>query len=154
LGYRRLISLSHFPYELPGKEPHEIPVSDWLCRQGVAKVVAQEKAENLDQLHKKITALGAEKVKTMVLDIFEQLLEGGCRAMDIAGRYGLDKVTFSRFAGTQWALRDDICAGQIPVLWKNTARMLACDDRFVEAAKQSGLWDRIKLVNQSQEKHQ
>ena len=135
-----------FQYEIFGKENCKNPVSYELCREGVGKLVAQEKSEIPDQLHYKIAELGPERIRNMVLEIFEKLLPKKCQARDIANSYGLDKITFSRFAGTKWANSDSINPLRVPVLWRNTAGMLASDDKFVEAAKNSGLWDRIRAV--------
>ena len=144
LGRKRLVSLCTFQPEVSGIEYYESPVSDELPNQGLAEMVSQEKSERIDQLNHKIAGIGAERLKQMILEIFEELLSGRCQARDIALRYGLDKVTFSRFAGTRWSNSDNITT--VPVLWKNTASILAADDRFVEAAKNSGLWDRIRMI--------
>ena len=141
-----MISLDCFPYEIPGKEHFGSSVSDEMPRQGLAEIVSQEKSESIDQLHYKIAELGPVRIKRMVLEIFDQLLGGKCRAKEIACKYGLDKVTFSRFAGTKWSNSDTVNPSRVPVLWKNTAGILASDDRFVQAAKNSGLWDKIRAI--------
>lgn len=146
LGRRKLISLQSCRAPIPDRSDYGNPVSESLSSDGLAELVSREKSEIIDTLNRKIASLGAEKLKHLINDIFENILTGRSKAADIACKYGIDKVTFSRFAGTKWASRQDFDPAAVPVLWKNTAGILAADDRFVEAAKSAGIWQRIEKI--------
>lgn len=108
---------------------------------GLGKTIAGEKAGCLLEQRPAIQALGAARLEEMVVRIFDALADGCYVDGEIAGAYGLSKATFSRFAGSQWSLD-----GGIPDLWKNTAKVLAAHDEFVEAARDAGVWDRVVAV--------
>ncbi len=146
LGRRKLISLDSCKALIPDKRDYQNPVTESLSADGLAGLVSQEKSETINTLNYKIASLGTDRLKHLITDIFENILTGKSQDGQIACKYDIDKVTFSRFAGTKWSNRDKFDAGTIPVLWKNTAGVLACDDRFVEAAKNAGLWQRIQKI--------
>jgi hypothetical protein len=108
--------------------------------QGLARTVAEEKAENIDHQRPAIQALGKERLRQLVLGVFESVANGESCAKDLADAYGLRAPSFTRFAGRRWSRGEEgIAARQPPDLWKNAARLLAHHRAFVEAADKVGL---------------
>lgn len=98
----------------------------------LAEAVADEKADSIEEQRTTIRNLGQETLRKVIHEIFDALADGGLSNGDIARRVGLDKVTFSRFAGTRWGARTSV-----PDLWANTAQVLAHSPDFVAAARPS-----------------
>ncbi len=111
-----------------------------IAVQGLAKVVADEKAHAISQQRPAIRVLGRLPLRQLIMRIFEDLLEGSYRDGALARTFGLSKATFSRFAGSRW----QVCSGDaIPDLWANTAAVLAQHSRFVQVAKEAGVWPQV-----------
>lgn len=119
--------------------------SAWLEREatvhGLAKIVADEKAQNISRQRPAIRAIGRRPLKKMILRIFDDLSRDQYEEGKLARAFGLSKATFSRFAGSQWGSGD---SGRIPDLWANTAQTLAAHRPFVEAAQEAGIWQRVQ----------
>jgi hypothetical protein len=115
-------------------------IEEEIFNQGLARTVAQEKAENLDGQRPAIRALGKDKLEELICQVFKGLSNDTCPAKDLARAFHLTPVTFSRFAGSQWMTgkRRDPSA-QLPDLWQNTARILANHSGFRQAAGRAGL---------------
>jgi len=116
-----------------------------ITAKGLAKVIADEKANNIDKLRPKIRALGEKKLKELIFHIFTDLSRGDYKESEVAGLFGLNKSTFSRFAGSKWILNS---SGQIPDLWLNTAHTIANYPPFMAAAREAGngVEDRIRAI--------
>jgi hypothetical protein len=84
----------------------------------LAPLVADEKAEKIDEQRRAIRALGPERLRELVLDIFTHAEGDGHVPSLIAARHGIDPATFSRFAGR-------FRPGVIPDLWRNVATLAA-----------------------------
>jgi hypothetical protein len=111
---------------------------------GLAAAVADEKAENIDIQRPAIRTLGREKLKKMIMQIFEAISEDRFEAQKIAERFGLSGATFSRFASNHWHHEDKPDFSTVPDLWSNTAHVLAGNNDFIETAGAAGLLGRIK----------
>jgi len=108
--------------------------------QGLARTVADEKAQNIDHQRPAIQALGKEKLRRLVLGVFDSVANGESCAKDLADAYGLSYPTFSRFAGSRWNRPEGgATAREPPDLWTNTARVLSLHSGFIEAADKAGL---------------
>ena len=79
-------------------------------------------------------------LRNKIHQIFALLAEEELADGDIAGQVGMDKVTYSRFAGTRWGARTSI-----PDLWANTAHVLASNPDFVGAARR-GVRARVEEI--------
>jgi len=108
--------------------------------QELAETVANEKVDCIEEQRNTIRHMGPESLRYVIHHIFSILSEGGVSDGQIARQIGLDKVTYSRFAGTRWGGRNSI-----PDLWANTAHMLALNPDFACIARQ-GLRDRIEQI--------
>jgi len=118
-----------------------------ISTHGLAGFVAEEKAENITDQRPTIRALGPGRLKKLIMTVFDSLAEDRFNAERIAMDHDLSKATFSRFAGSRWASDDDISDDRdIPDLWRNTAHVLAGHEDFVAAARQAGVWDRVRRV--------
>lgn len=109
---------------------------------GLARAVADEKAANVEAQRAAIRALGSDKLRGLVLEVFDQLTSGTYSGQAIAKRYGLSPPTFSRFAGftaTSWEEAGDNGPHRIPDLWANTAYVLSMDPVFMEVVEEMGL---------------
>jgi len=114
---------------------------------GLARAVAKEKADCLDELRPSVRAIGASRVHDLVVRIFEELADGSHEPRQVASDFGLSQPTLSRFAGTRWARDTDRPEdATIPDLWRNTAQVIASHPEFIEAASDSGTWSRIASI--------
>jgi hypothetical protein len=109
----------------------------------LARFVADEKSADIENQRRSIKNLGAERLKQLVLRIFEDLDAGTFQDHRIAEDFGLSKSTFSRFAGSQWRTSR---ADNIPDLWLNTAQVLSTRPEFKEAAVEAGVWGEVEKV--------
>lgn len=116
--------------------------------EGLAAAVAWEKSESIAAQRPAIRRLGKEKLRQLVVEIFEELSRGTYSESLLARKFGLSKATFSRFAGSQWTERENN-GSSIPDLWANTANTLAAHSDYVEAAKEAGVWSSVeKLITE------
>ena len=114
-----------------------------LQAHGLAKVVADEKAANIDLQRPAIRALGKLQLKQLILRIFENLAQEAYEEKRLADVFGISRTTFTRFAGSRW---EAALARRVPDLWANTAQTLATHGPFMEAAQEAGVWDNVELV--------
>jgi hypothetical protein len=110
----------------------------------LAANVAQEKVYNIKSQRPAIRALGARRLKTMILTIFEDLSTEDYSQQKIARRFGLSIATFSRFAGRDWTKKDTI--EFVPDLWSNTAKVIARNPVFKDFALKAGVFKTIGQV--------
>jgi hypothetical protein len=145
-------------YEMNGKiknfpaKPNHLHsiIEEEISTKGLARVVANEKADNIERQRPAIRHLGVQRLKDMILGVFEGLACGGYEAVSFVGKFGLSKATFSRFAGCKWANNDNGTANFVPDLWRNTAHILASNSCFVQMAQESGVWKRVCQVLNSE----
>ena len=129
----------------PGSDPVSSMMEEQVTVDGLAKAVADEKAENIEHQRRTIQLLGKERLKKLIHSIFNALARGEYVEHRIAASYGLSPATFSRFAGAHWNKnRDDISS--VPVLWSNVAHTLAGHLKFVMAAKKAGVLKRVRGI--------
>lgn len=95
----------------------------------LAEAVADEKADSIEEQRTTIRYLGVRRLRDVIHRIFALLAEEMTDG-DIARQVGLDKVTYSRFAGRRWGAR-----ASIPDLWANTAHVLASNPEFAGVAR-------------------
>jgi hypothetical protein len=108
----------------------------------IPKIVADEKAMNIQKQRRSIRVLGQEKLKQLILRVFQDISHDDYNDGKIARYFGLSKATFSRFAGSRWKASNK----RIPDLWLNTAQVLSTHPDFKEAAKQAGVWEQVEIV--------
>lgn len=132
------VAVRRCPEALPGAvAEREVNV------HGLASVVAEEKAANIDSQRPAVRALGKSRLKQLIQRVFEELSEEAYEEKRIADTFGLSRATFSRFAGSRWKTGS---SGEIPDLWANTAQTLAGHGRFVEAAEEAGVWSDVQRI--------
>lgn len=114
----------------------------------LAQAVADEKASHPTQVRPSIRKLGPDKIRKMILEVFENLVDGQRTDQQIADRFGISKATFSRFAGRSWSNRPPPEGPllEIPDLFRNTAQVLASTPAFAEIAKDTSAWSVIGEV--------
>ena len=110
----------------------------------LAANVAQEKAGAIDSQRPAIRALGAGRLKEMILAIFEDLAAENYSQKDIARKFGLSTGTLSRFAGQDWGKKDGLEV--VPDLWANTANVIAKNKVFEEFAVEAGVGETIHQI--------
>jgi hypothetical protein len=108
----------------------------------LAIVVADEKARNIHEQRRSIRNLGEEKLKHLILRIFEDIKYDDYQDKEIAIDFGLSKATFSRFAGSDWAKTKST----IPDLWLNTAKVLTQHDGFKQIALKAGYLKEVETT--------
>ena len=111
----------------------------------LGKVVADEKAKNIDQLRRSIRNLGKKKLKRMIKRIFKDLSREEHEDGKVAKDFGLSKATFSRFAGSRWTETKS----PIPDLWLNTAKVLSKHKIFEKVAIQTGYLEMAKTISET-----
>jgi hypothetical protein len=111
----------------------------------LGQIVADEKAENIDQLRRSIRNLGKKKLKRMIKQIFEDINSQEYEDGKIAKKFGLSNATFSRFAGSRWP----VSKSTIPDLWVNTAKVLSKHEIFKEVAMKTGYFDMTKTISET-----
>lgn len=116
-------------------------LDDEISVHGLARVVADEKTENIQKQRWAIRALGKTALRRLILNIFEDLCEDGYEEKRLAKQFGLSEPTFSRFAGGRWRTGT---TARPPDLWVNVAHTLSNHAAFVEAAKQAGVWPQVR----------
>jgi hypothetical protein len=94
-----LISTSDKDYLLNTELCSASDATDDRFGTSLAQKVAREKADNIDLLRPTIGRLGKEKLKKLILRIFEDISQGELKDGKVAKEFGLSKATFSRFAG-------------------------------------------------------
>jgi hypothetical protein len=116
---------------------------------GLAQTVAEDKADNIDCQRRAIKVLGKERLRQLVLGVFESVVNSESRANELAETFGLSPATLSRFAGSQWNRGEaGVTKREPPDLWKNAARLLAHHTGFVEAADKAGLLNRPRQTTE------
>jgi len=151
LARRRILSLDQLQERgvHPGTETIAAPETwaEEVSTTGLADVVAEEKAENIDEQRPSIRSLGASRLRELIRAVFESLTEDRYHAERMAAEFGLSKATFSRFAGCNWRQEGDNAAtNHPPDLLRNTAHVLASHEDFVALAREAGVWGRVREV--------
>jgi hypothetical protein len=133
-----IASLKNSVAPLWSKKDEELGIS-------LGKVVADEKAENIDQLRRSIRNLGKTKLKRMIKRIFNDVNNQKYEDGKVAKDFGLSKATFSRFAGSRWTKTES----PIPDLWLNTAKVLSQHKIFKEVAMQTGYLKMVENISET-----
>jgi hypothetical protein len=107
----------------------------------LGETVAEEKAERIHDLRASIQVLGPTRLRQLIVHIFRRLADGEYDQKELAAAYNLKEPTLSRFAGRKW---DGFF--NVPDLWVNTAKVLAGNDSYVEAAIEAGVWDAVSAI--------
>jgi len=148
----RLEMGSFFSLEEPGgqaalrakcAEDQPVLFTEGPALEHLDQIVAQEKADNIERQRPAIRTLGIERLKAMVLRVFDDLMHGRYIDGEIAKEFGVSKASFSRCAGSQGS-RDSTTA--IPDLWANTAQVLSSFAPFVEAARKVGVLETVNAI--------
>ena len=95
------------------------------------EVVAVEKSDNIEKQRPAIKALGKEKLKQLILCIFDEIRDTDYSDGKLAQDFGVSKSTLSRFAGSHWNEKKN----SLPDLWRNTAKILSENRAFEEMAR-------------------
>jgi hypothetical protein len=113
----------------------------------LADMVAEGKVRGIQRQRPAIQALGADRLRQLICQVFDDLAAGSYEPVRMAGLFGLSKATMSRFAGSRWSDRPPKALPMsVPDLWRNTAKTLAADDRFMSVVRSVGLAGRIEKV--------
>jgi len=113
--------------------------------ESLAIMLANEKAEHVQDQRRAIRKLGEEGVRWLVVRILGSLALSDYRAKEVAREFGLSQATLSRFAGTRWGQGlggpDSV---QVPGLWRNLAHLLAREPEFLAAAIEARVLRRLR----------
>lgn len=130
-----------------GEPPDLMAIEEQITVTGLANVVAEEKAEKIHAQRPAIQALGRVRLKSLIHRIFDDLSDGRYEEKAIAEAFGMNRSTFSRFAGSRWRSCPD---SPPPDLWTNVAHTLSNHAAFVELAEAAGVLDPVlKVANRS-----
>jgi hypothetical protein len=113
----------------------------------LAETVAEGKVRRIRRQRPAIQALGADRLRRLIHLVFDDLAAERYEPARMADHFGLSKATMSRFAGSRWSDRSqEALQMSVPDLWRNTAKTLAADDRFMSVVRSVGLAGRIEKV--------
>lgn len=150
LGMGRHVSLDECEHtdRLPPMSPDEMAglLESEVALRGLADVVAEEKADNVQMQRPSIRRLGPDRLKQFVLRVFEDLGSECYEEHLVAQEFGLSRSAVSRFAGSRWYRTRN---SHPPDLWRNVAHTLAASDTFAQAAQEAGVWDSIAGITGS-----
>jgi hypothetical protein len=108
--------------------------------EDVVEALAAEKAERKAELSPGFRRLPDATLKQLIHDVCDSLMRDGDDRVSAKPSW-MNKVEFSRFAGTRWTARRSV-----PVLWANLAHLLASRREFVEAARAAGVWSKVSGI--------
>ncbi len=149
---RIIFSLENIEENTIAAEPADLvtQIEKEITVKGLADVVAQEKAENIELQRDAIQQLGKEKLRQLVRQVFDCLAYGKYEAAKIADSFKINRATFSRFAGSNWLTQSGKSQKYpIPDLWLNIAQTLAGHPVFVRVAEDTGILGRVEEVLKS-----
>ena len=106
----------------------------------LAEVIAEEKARNISVQRPSIRILGKQRLKRLILRIFNDISTGRYEDGKVARDFALSESTFSRFAGSGWLQTEST----IPDLWLNTAEVLSTNPIFKEVAIGATVWKEVQ----------
>ncbi|MGA2500895.1 MAG: hypothetical protein ABSH20_24420, partial [Tepidisphaeraceae bacterium] len=150
LGWGYLADISEADLPATGQaSPLESLIQKELRHHGLKELIAQEKADNLESLRPTIRALGKDRLRELVLSIFQDVTRDDYNQAATALAFGLDRATLNRFAGC----RRKTAGGELADLWRNLAQVLASHPVFVELLQDMGLWDHVQTLLQSPRHH-
>lgn len=119
---------------------HNVPaIGSWQTAEDIIDALAEEKVEKKCQLSNGFRCMSDEALRDVIHTICDNLMVDRRSDATRARPFWMNKVEFSRFAGTRWAARKTV-----PTLWANLAHVLACRDDFVEAAREAHVWERLQ----------
>jgi hypothetical protein len=142
----RFVNMAYIPLQDNlTQDPSDTIIDELMGRSqfgfSLARFVADEKSADIENQRTSIKNLGKEKLKHLVLRIFEDLDADTFQDQQIARDFGLSKSSFSRFAGSRWNVAE---SSTIPDLWLNTAQVLSTQPEFREAAIEAGVWKAVQ----------
>ena len=149
IGRRKLSSLDNIDeIEIADASTRLVPdIEREMTVNGLADVVADEKARNIRTQRKAIQQLGRERLRQLIRRVFESLSWGDYKVLEIADSFEINRTAFSRFAGRRWLTQTDESKDlSIPDLWFNTAQVLAGHPVFVRVAEKTGILKRVEEV--------
>ncbi|MFH1614474.1 MAG: hypothetical protein ABIG61_05265 [Planctomycetota bacterium] len=152
IGKRKLSSLEDIDEnEIAAGSACLVPeIEREMTVNGLADVVADEKARNIRTQRKAIRQLGRERLQQLIRRVFESLSWGEYEVLEIADSFEINRTAFSRFAGRRWLTQTDESEDlAIPDLWFNTAQVLAGHPVFVRVAQKAGILKRVEEVLKS-----
>ncbi len=123
---------------------HEMELS--YFRKNFYQFIADEKANNSNNLRPAIRRLGSKKIRELVFTVLDNFTNEDYRDTITAQKYGLSKSTFHRFAGSKWLENKSDNDGriQVPDLWNNIAKVINSNPRFVDVVTSFGKMDIIE----------
>lgn len=122
----------------------ECPIGDDQGGTRLIDIIADEKAERINQQRPTIQNLGPQRLRALVQRILEAIVDGDYVQAEVAREWGLDKATMNRFARVRWE-----SGTTIPDLYANIAETIASNTDLVEAARETGVWHRVEAVFQA-----
>ncbi len=147
-------------FSLSGDPPMDVPCGDMnsalssLDENGrppfdLATVIADEKASRIGKMRPAIRALGPERLRSLIIQIFALMSDDLYQQDELAKFVGLTPASLTRFAGGDW---DDV--EHVPDLWVNCAHLLLKNEDYIEAAIAAGVWDTILAIIEKHGKRQ
>jgi hypothetical protein len=122
-----------------------LEIEQQVAVKSLADAVASEKADNIKSQRPAIQKLGSQKLRQLVLEIFEAITDGEYEALSIAEIFAISPATLSRFACSHWS-SDTGYNIPVPDLWLNTAQVLAGHPAFTDTARETGVLGRVKEI--------
>ena len=88
--------------------------------------------------------IGKEKVRELVVSIFDGISTGSFRPSLIGREFGVSPAAMTRFASLKW--RNGNGDSYIPQLWENTARYLVNLPQYSKLLYETGLYNKLSSI--------
>lgn len=104
--------------------------------------IANEKADNLDSVRISIARIGRDKVRKLVVAIFDAIDTANYRPSVLGREFGVSPAAMTRFASLKW----DTENAKIPQLWQNVARYVVHLPQYSKMLYETGLYDTLSSM--------
>ena len=111
----------------------------------LSECIANEKADNLDFLRSSIARIGKNKVRKLVMEIFDAIINDTYKPSVLGSKFGVSPAAMTRFASLKWSNGN---GNTIPQLWLNLARYVVNLPQYSKMLYETGLYDKLCSVVQ------
>ena len=115
-----------------------------MASKPLSVCIANEKADNLDSLRNSIARIGKEKVRELVVSIFDAISTDNYKPSVLAKDFGVSPAAMTRFASLKW--KNSKGNSNIPQLWANTARYLVNLPQYSKILYETGLYNKLSSI--------
>lgn len=105
--------------------------------------IAEEKADNLDSIRNSIARIGRDKVRKLVIAIFDAVIIDNYKPSVLGAMFGVNPAAMTRFASLKF---DTNNGNNLPQLWRNVARYVVNLPQYSKILYETGLYDKLSSM--------